>query len=343
MVKLTSLGIGAGLVSALLFGVMTTGTVPGVILSYVAPLPILIVALGWHRLVGLLAAAIGALALTLVLRPSAGLAFAIAQALPAWWLACLALTGGVDTGSAQRNGAAPGEVGPAPTWWLPLGLYLLAIGLSGAFVALAVAIGLGRGDYATLQSTLRGVAEGILRLEANIGRRETLPRIAGVPGRSIVSALVALAPFVFAAVFTVALAVNVFIAAKVVAMSGRLPRPWPPIAEVRMPSYGLAALAAGILLALAPGYVGVAGWSLAGGVAMAFALQGLAFLHAITRGRPARGAILTLSYMLTVFFGATFLPLMALAGMIDSATPIRRRLSLGADGGPPTRPPTRQT
>ena len=59
-----SLGIGvvAGLVSALLIGVIVKATPLALILYLLAPLPILIVALGWSHRAGLVAAATGTLA-----------------------------------------------------------------------------------------------------------------------------------------------------------------------------------------------------------------------------------------------------------------------------------------
>jgi hypothetical protein len=61
-------GIGAGLVSALLFAVVITGSPLAMLLSYAAPLPVFIAALGWRHRAGLVAAIAGALALALLLR-----------------------------------------------------------------------------------------------------------------------------------------------------------------------------------------------------------------------------------------------------------------------------------
>ncbi len=331
MAKLISLGIGAGLVSALLFGVVTTGRPAGMLLGYLAPLPILIVALGWHHLLGLLGVAAGAVATSLLLRPAAGLAFAFGPAFPAWCLAYLLLT----ARAASPDGGRP------TVEWLPLGRFVLWIGLAGTFVAVAVAVAMGRGDDAAFTSVLTRVAERLLRIEYELGRSAPLPTVAGIEAPTLVAALVIVTPSVFAAIFTLALAVNAWLAAKAVALSGRLPRPWSPVADIRMPPHALGVLAVAAAAAFASGWAGIGGRALVGGIGMAFALQGLAFLHAVTRGRPARSAILTLSYMLTLFFGGTFLPLMALTGMVDSVTSLRRRLSPGADGGrrPPPVPP----
>ena len=55
-----SIGIGAGLASALLFGAVITGSPVAMLLSFIAPLPIFIASLGWKHRSGLVAAATGA-------------------------------------------------------------------------------------------------------------------------------------------------------------------------------------------------------------------------------------------------------------------------------------------
>lgn len=341
MIKLVGLGLGAGIVSALLFAVVATGSPAGMVLSYAAPLPIIIVALGWHHLVGLLAAAIGALALSIGLRSSAGIAFALGPALPAWCLAYLALL--ARPGRPEASGAGP-EAMPALSW-LTVGRLLFWTGVAGGFIALAAAVGLGGGDYGQFRTTLNRVTETLLRLELQGGAGR--PPGADAPPSGLVSVLVAIAPAVAGCVFSVALALNLWLAGKVVALSGRLPRPWPRARDARMDVTALGAFAAAILLAFGPGFLGVGGRALAGGLAMMFALQGLGLLHLATRGRSGRTALLTLAYILAIFFGGTFLPLLALAGMVDTATSFRRRFHEPPDNGPPRggpqHPPTPHT
>ncbi|MGH6806373.1 MAG: hypothetical protein ACREEJ_05895, partial [Ensifer adhaerens] len=69
-------GIGAGLVSALLFAVVITGSPLAVLLYSAAPLPIFIAALGWNHRAGLVATAAGAIAGMIALSFAAGLNFA---------------------------------------------------------------------------------------------------------------------------------------------------------------------------------------------------------------------------------------------------------------------------
>src|SRR5215217_4333117 len=86
-------GIGAGVASALLFGVVITGSPLAMMLSFVAPLPIFIATLGWNHRCGLVASLTGAIALAFVFNVTAGVAYGLGWALPAWWLAYLALLG----------------------------------------------------------------------------------------------------------------------------------------------------------------------------------------------------------------------------------------------------------
>ena len=93
MVNLLAIGIGAGLVSALLFGVVITASPLAMLLALISPLPIFIAALGWNHRLGLLAAVTGGIAMALALNVVAGVTFAVGLAIPSWWLAYLSLLG----------------------------------------------------------------------------------------------------------------------------------------------------------------------------------------------------------------------------------------------------------
>jgi hypothetical protein len=105
---------------------------------------------------------------------------------------------------------------------------------------------------------------------------------------------------VAAAVFSLTLAFNLWLGGRAVAMSGRLPRPWPSVAELRMPPRLARPARAGIVASLTVGWLGVAGRALSGGLSMMFALQGLALVHVATRGKQGRPAILALTYLFTI-------------------------------------------
>ncbi|MDB5591016.1 DUF2232 domain-containing protein [Enterovirga sp.] len=323
-----ALGLGAGIASALLFAVAGAGSVPAVLLMYLAPLPILIVALGWHHLVGLLALSVGAIAISVMMRPSAGLAFALGPALAGWALAWLALL-------RQR----PGPVAPvASEGWLPAGHLLFWVGIGGALIGLGSLAAATGWDYERYRDALEQTAGALLRREMRGDRSAPLPETFGVAGAEFVQVLVALAPALLASMLTLILALNLWLAAKVVLISGRLLRPWPDVPSIRMPLGALGAVVAGLVFSQFQGFPGLVGTAVAGGLLMAFALQGLALVHDATRGRPARGLVLSLTYMLTLVLGYLFLPAFALVGMLDTALPIRRALR----PPPPPPPPSRR-
>ena len=332
MTSHVAIGVGAGLVSALLFGLVVTGSPVGLLLVYIAPLPVLIAALGWHHLCGLLAAATGAVVISLLLRPSAGLTYAFGPALPAWWLAYLSLlsrTGGPDGGA---------------THWYPTGRLLAWVGLVGAALALAASVSLGSGDPARYASALAAVVEAFLRAQIGAGV-DVLPRsVAGIPSATLVHVLVTVAPAALAALLALILVLNLWAAAKAVAISRRLSRPWPHLPDTRMPLSALWALGSGVFLAFLSGFDGIAGVALLGALGLAFALQGLALLHDVTTGRAARPATLSFAYALTLLFGQVVVPVLALAGMADTASGLRAWLKARRRpplGGPPPGGPTR--
>src|ERR1044072_3924494 len=87
------IALAAGCASALMFA-----SIISLALFYLAPLPLMVAALGW----GPLSATIGGIAAAIGLGAIFGLpyciAFVLTVALPAWWLGHLALLGGAPAG-----------------------------------------------------------------------------------------------------------------------------------------------------------------------------------------------------------------------------------------------------
>jgi hypothetical protein len=305
-----AVGIGAGLVSALLFGVVITGSPLAIALSVVAPLPIFIAALGWNHRSGLVASAAGGIAMGLALNVTAGVVFALGWALPAWWLAFLALLGRPAGGTME---------------WYPLGRLLLWIVATSALITLIGVVAIGDGSYDTFQTNVRKVIESFMRAQGGASPPGELPNDA-------LSFFVAAMPLFFAFQFVLILALNLWLAAKTVQVSGRLARPWPFIPGTAMPTLSLALLAASVALAFLPGLAGAAGLILAGALASAFMLQGLAFIHVTSGQRPGRGFLLGGVYALALVLSQVVLPLLAMLGLADVAFSLRNRFGPGRSG-----------
>src|SRR3954465_4399890 len=126
MVQILLIGLGAGAAAALLFASVASGSMLSIALFYLAPLPILLPAIGWSHWAGLLAALLAASALGVAFSAKFLAAYLIGVGLPAWWLGYLAML--------ARSGDAPGTV----EWYPPGMLVLWAALLSALAVVLAI-------------------------------------------------------------------------------------------------------------------------------------------------------------------------------------------------------------
>ena len=106
MIATLLIAIAAGCASALMFASIISGALISLVLFYLAPLPLMVTALGW----GPIAATIGGISAAIGIGAMFGLpyciAFVIMVALPAWWLGHLALLGRPLTNVSAINGAA---------------------------------------------------------------------------------------------------------------------------------------------------------------------------------------------------------------------------------------------
>ena len=322
MWKIIAVGIGAGLVSALLVMVVVKATTLALLLYFLAPIPILIVSLGWNHRAGLVAAATGALALFLATSsPMSGVGFAIGTALPSWWLGYLALLG---------RPTAEGTIE-----WYPLGRLLGWIAATAALSLIAAAV-LSTGGYEAFQQNAHAAGGAIVQMLLGGASGSDAAKLDQAQREQLTQGFAALLPLIAGQGITLFLAFYLWAAAKVVAVSGRLPRPWPFIPGVVMPRTILAAVVAAVVLSFFGGFVGVFGLALIGALGTAFGLQGLASLHARTAGKPGRVPVLILTYLLMLLSQGALLIIFTLLGLIETAFGWRVR----ASGGPGARPST---
>ena len=301
MIQIVLVGLGAGAAAALLFASVVSGSLAAVFLFYLAPLPIMIAALGWGHLAGLIAAA----SATAVVGVLSGV-FLIAVpviAFGAWWLSYLAMLARPAT-----NGG--GDV----LEWYPVGRLVLWAAVIGTLIVAAAVPNFGM-DQESLQSALRKTYERILRDQA------------------LIDVLVVAVPPAAAIFSTITSVFNLWLAARVVKISGRLKRPWPDLAALALPPSSSALLAAAIAGSFLPDLAGVLSGVFAASLLMAFAILGFAVLHAITRGMRARIIMLTGLYAAAAVFGWPVLAV-ALLGLAESILNIRSRVA--RKRGPPS-------
>jgi hypothetical protein len=306
-----------------MFASIISGALISLLLFYLAPLPLMVAALGW----GPLAATIGGISAATGLGAIFGLpyciAFVMTVALPAWWLGHLGLLGrpianGVPTGS----GAMP--VAPALEWY-PIGRILLWIAGFAILTTIAAMLTLGT-DAETITASLK---RGLLRILA--------PRNAAPSDDSErwVGALAIIAPAAAAIVAMMTLTLNLWLAGRITATSGRLHRPWPDLKSAELPPMTLVALSVALAFCFIGGFAALFAQITATALLMAYAITGFAVLHTLTLALKGRAFWLSCTYAFVVVFGWPVLAMVAL-GLADAVFGFRQRFMRGRPPPVPT-------
>ena len=321
MVRHTGLGVGAGVASAMLFIVSASASLAAMTLAYLTPLPIIIAALGFGHISGVVAAIVGSVSVGLLLGPVPGCVFLAIMGLPAWWLAYLCLLARSQTQQRRDRAMEPpapggGQAGPAagaaPEWY-PISVVMTWIALIAAGAVLLVGVLL-MTRFGGFEPTVSSLA---VRLSIALGDRDAI-------GGFSMTDLVLTVPVVMAASIVLMLSFNLWLGGRVVLMSQRLPRPWPVLADnLRLPKRAVAVMGGLLLTALLPDPVGLAARVVAAALGMTFVFEGLATAHVLTRGLMARRLILASIYAAVVLLMPYPLIALALIGCIDSIFALR--------------------
>ena len=310
------LPIGAGLASALLFVVTVKGTAIALALAYLAPLPIMIATLGWGLLSGAVAAGIASACVAAGVEPLSGLLFGVTVALPGWALAAISLAPGFRL---------PWRRNEPPQEWMPVGAIVT---LAAAFAALVGFGGLTAlivvyGGYENgLQAFVAALAPAI---EQAAGAGAILPEGESIDDFTL--SIVRFSPAAIAGSTMLMSCVNLYAAARSTRLSHRLRRPWPDLPASLLLPASVAVLAVAVL-ALAftlPTPADQFAWVVAGPLSAAFVLQGLAVLHALSRGLPLRPWLLGALYVCCAMRSNWTLPAIAFIGVVESFATLRAR------------------
>lgn len=315
------IGLAGGIAAALLFSAVLGGGALGLPLFALCPLPLAIAGLGWGTTAAVVAALVGAAGSAAVAgyaidpasAPYAGLLFALLAGPTAWYAHLAGLARPVDQARPD-----------AGLEWYPLGRVFLALTV-GTILALIVA---GAVIGIDVDAVAEAMADRILEMAANTG--ET-----GMPSKAdmveVARFYVRLMPATVTMVWLSLIAFDLWLAGRIVRISGRLRRPWTPVSEaVGLPKAPIAVFVVALFAAAVEGPVGLVAGAVAGGLAMAYALIGFAVVHVKLRAHPARQIILATLYGGTFLFSLPLIPI-AIVGMADTVFGFRaKRLAAGA-------------
>ncbi len=291
----------AGCASALMFASIISGALVSLLLFYLAPLPLMVAAMGWGPTSAAIGGALAGAGLGAMFGPPYSAAFVLTVALPAWWLGHLVLLGRPAPADApQATGATP--AGPPPVDWYPLGRILVWIACFAALTTTAALLTLGS-DASTITETLR---HGLLRIV------DAQDSASGDRTSEVVDAFVAIAPAAAATIAMTTLTLNVWLAAKVTAASGRLRRPWPDMKTTTLPPMALVATMVALALCFVGGLPAILAQIVTACLMMSYALMGFAVLHTITLAQRGRRLWLTSVYAIVLVF---VWPVIAIVGI----------------------------
>lgn len=321
------IGLTAGLIAAVVFVSATTGPLAmRVLLFLLTPLSLFLAGLGWSWTAALIGGIAGTLALALATTPGIGMVFAIAHAIPVAILSYLV--------TLNRPAAGPGpDTDPATRLeWYPVGrIVIWAAAISGA-MALAAMVMIGP-DIETLKVTVRKLIDEVFKAQieaVNGGKQlgeEELAKLTDV-GLYLLPAATALS-------WMSTILLNLWLAGRITAASGKLQRPWPDIAAMRFPRLAPAVLALSTAATFLTGYPALAAAAISGAFYFAYVLMGLAVIHYITRGQPWRPFVLWALYGALFILNTGVSLVIAILGLADSFIAIRKPQQPHGGPGPP--------
>jgi len=302
--------IASGLVAALLYLSVLTGSLGALILVYLVQLPLFAAGLSLGAKAVLIAGGTATLVTAAVGGVLSGVLFFLAEALPPMLLVYQALRSRTD--------------GTGAVAWYPSGRLVLWLCGIGAAILLGAALFL-TGTADGFRGTVHGFLAG--QLDALLGTARTATA-AGQKSQAeaMAEALTAFFPAMAVGSWLIMTTVNGILAQGALARFGLNRRPAPDMAALTLPRWTAGVLAASLLIALvASGDTGYLGANLAPVLALAYVFAGLAVMHAVLRRQAGRILILVPAY-LALLLGWPVL-LVAACGMIDQWFGLRQRFA----------------
>ncbi|MBS0243884.1 MAG: hypothetical protein JSS20_17055 [Proteobacteria bacterium] len=284
-------------------------------LFFLAPLPCYLAGLGVGVPAAAIAAVTAAFATGLLLGPRTAAVSFLGEGMPAVVLCHLALL---------SRPALPREDGPSVSAseaeWYPAGRILAAAAaMAGALAFLSLLL---------IGSSFSGLANAVREIVDTV----PMPHLPGLGGSklgepekaALASILLYALPAASAVLWLGGFVLNLWLAAKITQISGRLVRPLPDLTLMRFPRGFGAALLIALIGTFASGMARLAAIGVAGALVGAYLLMGLAIIHHGTRTLPARRSILWAVYLSLIIFNTWAAIPIALVAILEPLLWYRR-------------------
>ncbi len=314
-------GLVAGLVAAVLFGAVITGSAVSIGLVFLIPLPLFIAGLGWGVVSALAGAVVGTIALVFMAGFKVGLGFALQMAVAPVVLSYLSLI--------SRPAASGPDGQPTGVEWYPEGRLVLWTGaIVTAMIGIIVIVaGI---DQDVLKAWGAEALDHITKLQSQVasqtGNETSLDNF-----KAAFQGLVPHILSITAMVWSVMTLAVFGMAARLLGAAGRNIRTWAPFCRLAFPRGATLALGAGLLASFLPGQLGLIGEAGMTTMITAFCLLGLATVHGLLEHSSARTPLLFLTYTIIFFFPLALPGVMAL-GLAEHMLGLRARFAQPPSG-----------
>ena len=326
----TFIGIGSGLVTAVLIASVANGSTLALLLFYLIPLPLFLAGAGWGVGAATLSLITSFVTLSLLNNLTSALYFVIYMGAPAVVLLYLLHLHRIfelkpARSTHQADPATPAEDNKArfSVEWYPFGRIIAwATVMSGGLAAIALLL-ISTGDidhYAQLvndtfsDSAIRRLQD---QFDSTLSAEETRRQ------------LLYLLPIGAAQVWLLLAIVNLWLATKIASISELLPRPAPSLRAIEYPPFMGAGFFAALVVSFAPGIVGLIGGAFTGALGLAFVLLGLTVAHTLLADSPIRIPALAVIYAGLILYPLSILvaPILLGLGIAEPFLRLRQRKS----------------
>ncbi len=309
---------GGGVAAAVMYLTILTGTAGGMVMVYLAPLPLLVVGLAFGPMAAMISTGVAALLM-------AGMAGSLVLS------GTFVITAALPTILVVRQAMLCRQRPDGTAEWYPPGLLLVLLaGLGVTAIAIAFGLALVFGDGSGLETLIRTLVvtplvESLQASDSTVGIGQD-----GDPGAFI--ALIF--PGVAAVSWLMMVVINGLLAQAALARFERLPRPGLRMSMVELPAWTALALALAVVGAI--GTDGQLRFLLVNVTIVAmlpFLFSGLAVVHTLATRLAFRGAVLIAFYILLAIMAWPLLAIVGL-GIIEQWAGLRRRFAAcGPDRG----------
>jgi len=311
------IGIGAGLVAAVLFASLSNGSLLAFMLFYLMPLPVMLAGIGWAPRAALIATATAGLLLAVLLDPLRAIAFCVFVGLPSLIISYLmSLYREVGAPDMAAQGEASGQ---SAVEWYPLGRIIAwtAVIAGGLVIVGLFLLGGGSESY---REAVRTMFEGS-QFQSAFGPE------AGPAERESFIALFSrvILPFLAGTVWLLVFVGNLWLAAKSAVISDLMSRPPLDLKRIDYPPFLLGGFVAALVLSVLPGMIGMAGIAFLGAFAGAFLILGLAVLHVLLEKSQFKVPTLILLYLGLLVGTPWIAPPVIVLGLAEPFFQLRRR------------------